>query len=186
MVSALCKRDSLSWIRRRKFKYCLQLSHGTLSPFCCCFQRFVSKNRFHDDHLNGCLMSVDGTDFRIQQWQPWSKGWYSKKFNAPGLQYKIGVCILTGWIVWLHGPFPREFKNNLMIFWHSLASQLQPKERVECDKGYHGEPQNSKTPDVLDPEEVARIWRHVGQQHETINKQFKQFKCFKGVWRHSI
>ena len=65
-------------------------------------------------------------------------------------------------------------------------SHLQPEERVECDKGYRGEPRNAKIPSVSDPEEVARIRRRVGQRHETINKRFKQFKCLKSVWRHSM
>ena len=53
-----------------------------------------------------CKITVDGTDFRIQEPSPFDPKWYSHKFRGPGLRYEIGVCIKTGWIVWVNGPFP--------------------------------------------------------------------------------
>ena len=131
-------------------------------------------------------MSVDGTDFQIQQFQPFSKRWYGKKFNGPGVRYEIGVCILTGWIVWLHGPFPCGMKNDLQVFRHALVNFLEENERVECDKGYRGEPRNARIPNASDSDDVASIRHRVGQRHETINKRLKQFKCLKNIWRHSL
>ena len=51
-------------------------------------------------------MSIDGTDCRIQEPTPFDPLWYSHKFNGPGVRYEVGICIQTGWIVWVHGPFP--------------------------------------------------------------------------------
>ena len=78
---------------------------------------------------------MDGTDFRIPQITPWSKSWYSHKFNAPGLRYEIGVCIHTGAIVWVHGPFPPGDYPDISIFRHALIFMLDNNERVEADDG---------------------------------------------------
>lgn len=66
--------------------------------------KIVWEKRLERDSGNDCLVSVDGTDFRIQQPSVFSKIWYSHKFKGPGLRYEVAVSILTGDIVWLHGP----------------------------------------------------------------------------------
>lgn len=58
------------------------------------------------DKGNDGLISVDGTDVGIPYQQTVPKAWYTKKFNGYGLRYEIGVCIMTGRIVFLMGPFP--------------------------------------------------------------------------------
>ena len=63
------------------------------------------ENRFDNDILNDCLMSVDGTYFCIKQFRPFSKVWHSHKWKGPGLRYKIGVCICTSSIVWITARF---------------------------------------------------------------------------------
>jgi hypothetical protein len=111
---------------------------------------------------------VDGTDFKIVQLAPFSKKWYSHKFNGPGLRYEVGLCIQTGDIVWIHGPFPPGDWPDLSIFRHALLHHLGDGERVEADAGYIGEfPRHVKTP-----------------VHETVNKRFKQWGCLKQVFRH--
>ena len=52
-----------------------------------------------------CKITVDGTDFHIQEPAQFDPKWYSHKFKGPGLCYEIGVCIKTRWIVWVNGPF---------------------------------------------------------------------------------
>ena len=49
-----------------------------------------------------CKVMVDGTVFHIQEPTPLDLRWYSHKFKGPGLCYEIGVCIKTGWIVWVN------------------------------------------------------------------------------------
>ena len=67
-----------------------------------------------------------------------------------------------------------------------IGNSIAARRRVECDTGYCGELCNNKILDVLDPEEVSQIQSNLGQWHETINKQLKQFKCLKSVWKHSM
>jgi hypothetical protein len=51
------------------------------------------------------LTSVDATDCMIPRVKGQGKAFNSHKFDGPGLRYEIAVCILTGWIVWVMGPF---------------------------------------------------------------------------------
>ena len=79
---------------------------------------------------------MDGTDFRIKEPHPFHKSWYSDKFNGPAVKYEVGVCIQTGWIVWLLGPF-RGSKNDHAISMEYLEHVLDDGERYIADKGYH-------------------------------------------------
>ena len=90
-------------------------------------------------------MSVDGTDFRIQQ-----KG-KAKEGNAFGslkyvgksaLRYKLGVDILAGSLVWIQGPYPAGKYNYITLINKVLHHFLEPGERVEVDKGYCGHEQD--------------------------------------------
>lgn len=81
-------------------------------------------------------MSVDGTDFMVAQYSPWSMSWYGHKFHGPGVRYEVAICILTGRIVWIHGPFRCGEWNDVSIFTHALMNELEDGERVETDKGY--------------------------------------------------
>ena len=56
-------------------------------------------NRKKCDSGKDCLISVDGTDFKIKEPTPFSPMWCSHKFKGAGLHYEVGVCILTGEIV---------------------------------------------------------------------------------------
>ena len=88
------------------------------------------------DEGNDCLLSVDGTDFLSPQY---GKKWYSHKFKHSGLRYKVALCIKTGWICWISGPWNPGRWNDLEIFRSSLMTFLEPFERVEADDGYLGE-----------------------------------------------
>ena len=67
-------------------------------------------------------MSVDGTDFKINQPQNFDKKWFSNKFKGPGLRYEIALNIQTGNIIWTHGSFPPGAYKD-------LAQKLKPGER---------------------------------------------------------
>ena len=38
------------------------------------------------DNGSQCLVTVDGTDFRIKEPQPFDSKWLSEKFNGPGVK----------------------------------------------------------------------------------------------------
>ncbi len=83
-------------------------------------------------------MTIDGTDFRIQQ-----KG-VAKRGNAFGshkyagksaLRYELGIDILKGNLVWVEGPYPAGAWPDIKIFLNTLAGHLLPGERVEARTG---------------------------------------------------
>ena len=53
-----------------------------------------------------CMISTDCTNFYCDKPYPAYPDMYSKKFNGPGLKYEVCVCIKTGYIAWISGPFP--------------------------------------------------------------------------------
>ena len=134
---------------------------------------------------NVCKMSVDGTDFRIREPKPFSPKWYSEKFNGPSLRYEVGICLITGWIVWINGPFPCGEWPDIRISRDSLIYMLRPNEKVLSDLGYPGQYH-------LQPEPGRRGTRlerrkALGRsRHENINGYFKEFGCLQQRWRHQI
>ena len=95
--------------------------------------------RFEDwDHKTVCVITVDGVDCAIQEPWPFDEAIFSKKLNGPGYKYEIGICIATGVIVWVNGPF-KAGKNDKTIFENDgLMDALCDNECVEVDMGYQG------------------------------------------------
>ncbi len=103
-----------------------------------------------------CLVSVDGTDFRIPNH---GQKFYSHKFKKSGLRYEVGLCILTGNIVWTSGPYECGLWPNIKIFRNGLKSCLEESKRVEADDGYIGEaPERVKCPgSFVNPQENEKM-----------------------------
>ena len=104
------------------------------------------ENRRIDDILNDAMCSVDGTDTILPNFKPRWKGWYSYKLNHGGSRWEVGLCIRTGEIVWIHGPFPAGRWNDIKIFRHAMKYHLDDHEKAEADDGYVGEPMKCLTP----------------------------------------
>ena len=81
-------------------------------------------------------MSIDCADFNITEH---GTKWYILKFKKSGLRYEVGICIITGDIVWANGPYEPGVHNDIMIFRDSIKSHLGFAERVEADDGCIGE-----------------------------------------------
>ena len=94
------------------------------------------ENRFMQDNESICKMTVDGTDCRIEEPQPFDRQWYSHKFRGPGVRYKIGLYIQTGCIVWVNGPFPCGSWPDLKIARADIFHKLAPGEKILADGGY--------------------------------------------------
>lgn len=137
-------------------------------------------------------MSVDGTDCRIPYQQKAPEAWYTQKFNGHGMRFEIGVCILTGWIVWLMGPFPCGDWPDVVIFRYALKHRLEEAERVEADDGYVGEdPGSVKVPGSIvhgHDEKQLCVRGVVRRRHESINNLIKRFKVVggKAAFRHDL
>jgi hypothetical protein len=139
---------------------------------------------------NDCLVSVDGTDCPIQHQSLAPESFYSHKFHAHGLRYELALCITTGDIVSVVGPFLCGDWPDMEIFRFCLKGMLDRYERVEADDGYVGEdPESIKVPGSIvhnhDDRQLC-IRGRVCRRHETANKHLKQFKCLATVFRHDI
>ncbi|KAL7526661.1 hypothetical protein ACHAWF_007363 [Thalassiosira exigua] len=134
---------------------------------------------------NDCLLSVDGTDYRL----PWlNTNFWTYKFKSCGLRYEVGIGIIGGDICWLHGPFPPGLWNDNMIFQDALVSDLEEGERVEADDGYkHSAPEHVRCPGcIANAVEREEMQRRVRARHETCNKRLKQWGVLKQIYRHDV
>ena len=103
------------------------------------FLQIKWENRFHGYHGRSCLVTVDGTDFWIYEPKPFTKDFYSHKFATAGLHYEVGVCIQTGLLVWINGPFAGGKYNAITIFQSKVIYKLLDWEMVEVGQGYVGQ-----------------------------------------------
>lgn len=143
----------------------------------------VFDNRFQlYDSSTHCLMSLDGTDCPINEPWPFDKKWYSHKFNGPALKYELGVCIRTGHIVWLNGPFPASV-SDVKIFRDTLANLLADDEGCEVDGVYGGHPK-LKAPEVRTSREDGKQKSIVRGRHENINGRLKIYNVLNIPFRH--
>jgi hypothetical protein len=166
--------SSISCFRSINSAVCLLLS----------FQ-IIFEDRFKGDKGNDCLMTVDCTDFRVAEQ---GKKFYSFKYKKSGVRYEICLCILTGDIVWINGPFECGMWNDIMIFRSALMTELSANERVEADDGYIGEhPRHIKCPrGIANLEETEFMQQRVRNRQESINKRFKDWGALRQIWRHAI
>ena len=119
-----------------------------------------------------CKITVDGTDFRIQEPSPFDPKWYSHKFRGPGLRYEIGVCIKTGWIVWVNGPFPAGAWPDREIARSGINRHLENNECYVGDGGYYDGGQWAEMPTGHNNAE-QKMYALARARHETVNSRFK-------------
>ena len=145
---------------------------------------------FENRHVPGNIrhvakVSIDGTDMRINEPTPWSTKWYSHKFHAAGLRYEIGICIVSGDIVWVIGGYACGDWPDLEISRNGILTLLDDGEKVIADSGYRGDDRilhktgenNSFT---------ARMRAEVRARHETVNARIKVFAVASGKFRHTL
>ena len=139
---------------------------------------------------NDCLMTIDGTDYRILQKGAARKGNAFGSFKYAGksaLRYKLGVDILAGNLIWVSGPYPAGKYTDIAIFNSVLANCLEPGERVEADNGYVGRPDKIKCPNNdCNPAENRVMQGIARSRHETLNGRLKAWGILGNVYRHDI
>jgi hypothetical protein len=145
------------------------------------------------DHNGKHKVSVDGTDFKIEEPSPFDPGWYSFKHNGPGVRYEVALHLRKSLIVWINGPFPCGAFPDDKIFKGKLMHRLLPNEKVISDAGYKKFPEfctfiaKDRT---VNGEPASYKKRHmIGKllaRHETVNKRFKQFNILKNVFRAKL
>jgi len=107
---------------------------------------------------------------------------FSHKFKGPGLCYEVGVCIQTGWIVWINGPYALGDWSDLAIACYSIATKLDPGEKYLADGGYSSQDGNAETPTGLHNHD-QHMKARARTCHEAINDLLKQYgivlwECF--------
>jgi hypothetical protein len=135
-------------------------------------------NRYMKDKGCICLVTCDGTDFKIDEPSPFSSKWYSQKFRHAGLRYEVCICIQTGWIVWINGPYPPGFWPDLSISRDGLNQALDRGEKFLADGTYADSHGWSVTPTGHNTREqyMKAVLR---ARHETVNSKFKVFGAFR-------
>jgi DDE superfamily endonuclease len=127
---------------------------------------------------------VDGVDFPIFEPQKFDRQWYSHKFKGPGIRYEVAVCIQTGDIVWVNGPYKCGKYPDVKIFKEGLMHHLAVGELVEADRGYRGRDVKARTPDDFVSQSDKRAKERARARHETVNRRLKQWRCMGQKWRH--
>ena len=146
------------------------------------FEARKSNLQFHND----CYLSIDGTDFYVQNNGP---AFASHKLKGKSaLRYEIGLDILRGFIAWIHGPFPAGAWPDINIFHHALKHHLDKNEHVKTDDGYRGEaPAKVKCPaSFANPVENEAMQNLVRSRQETVNMRFKQWQILNVQFRHDL
>jgi hypothetical protein len=152
--------------------------------------QIIFENRKKDDVGNDCLLQVDGTDCKTTNQGASHQAFYSFKFNYGGLRYEVGICIRTGHIAWINGPFPPGDWPDVEVFRSTLKLNLEEGERVETDDGYLGEdPCFTKCPGgvrFMEDQQWHKKRSVVRNRGETANHRLKTFKVLQDTFRHDI
>jgi len=93
----------------------------------------------------------------------------------------VGICISTGWIVWLNGPYRCGTWSDEAIAQDGLHMILGEGERYIADGGY-------KSIYCLSPMDATTQYETVYMQmcrtrHETINSRFKKFSIISNIFK---
>ena len=121
---------------------------------------------------------MDCNDFEIEEVYPFDPDLWSFKSNGLGLRYKIGICIATGLIVWLKGPYKPQRLVDISIFWHQMRWQLRMGEWIVGNRGYR-DSFNFVIPKGVGPAWLQEMMGMATARHETINSRLKTFRL---VW----
>ena len=130
-----------------------------------------------------CFISVDGTDCPVNEPWPFLEDMYSKKFNGPGLKYEVAVCIKTGHIVWINGPFIASTNDGSIFRFHGLGDAITQEEGVEVDSGYLGD-NRFMQPHVGLTSKDRKQKGVVRGRHEGVNGRLKVFSVLRTHFRH--
>jgi hypothetical protein len=139
---------------------------------------------------NDCLMSINGTDFRIPQTgKATTNNWFAshKYAGKSALRYKIGVSILGGDLVWIQGPYPAGQITDIKIFNKILRHFLEPGKRVEADNSYVGATNKIEClSNLCNPIKNKGMQSHICSHYKTINGWFKMWGILKEVYHYNI
>jgi len=126
-----------------------------------------------------CYSSIDCTDVRIREPQPFDPKWYSHKFHGPGLRYELAVSI-AGDIVWINGPYPAGSSPDLSIYTETLRHKLVRNEVVVGDATYRD------VTCVYDDGMNLETLRKIRARQESVFGRMKIFNVLCHRYRHPL
>ena len=131
------------------------------------------------------MVTIDGTDVSVEL--SFDERFFSVKFHYGGLKYEVGVCIATGYIVWINGPF-RCGMNDLQVVQQAMVGKLIDDEMAVADRGDVGEDWHIKTPLPFHSrtQNETKMMGQARARHETVNKRLKIFEVLKKRFRHDL
>jgi hypothetical protein len=130
------------------------------------------------------LITIDGTDFMINEPSPFDPKWHSFKHRGPGLRYEIGICIQTGDIVWVNGPFPcGAYPDHKIAREEGLEGSLDAGERYLCDGVYRYLPSSVAPTGHHTADDAMKAVARA--RHEVVNGMFKKFGVLRQRFRHA-
>jgi hypothetical protein len=150
----------------------------------------VFESRLINNIGNDCLMTINGTNFHIQQKGAARKRnlFGSHKYAAnSALCYKLGVDILAGNLVWVEGPYPTGAWNGINFLNSVLLHCLESGKHVEVNNSYVGHANKIKC-----PQNNCNLAENLGMQgaarscHEMLNKHLMSWSILEKVFRHDI
>lgn len=123
------------------------------------------------------FVTLDGTDYKIQEPRPFNKKWFSHKFKAAGIRYEIGLSIGNGDIVWASGGFPCGEWTDIKIAKNHYLHHAS-REVTLADKGYRYQNFFKQPTNVIEKRLLSR--------HETVNGRLKNFEILNTRFRHAL
>jgi len=127
-------------------------------------------------------VSLDGSDFSINEQRPFNPKWYSHKLNGPGVRYEVGLCLRTGDIVWVNGGVPCGEFPDLRLARDRYLKMIEEGERTVADDGY-------KDYRFIYPHlypEFRACLKSIMARHETVNNRMKHWGCLNQCFRHRV
>lgn len=101
------------------------------------------------------------------------------------MRYEVCVCIATGWIVSILGPFPCGHWPDITIFRNFTKNRATAEEFILADSGYAGEDMVVTIEDTDDPV-VINVISVSRARHEAINGLFKKFAVLDNTFHHDV
>ena len=146
--------------------------------------KILFENRF-----NGMIpgqnvfVTLDGTDFPVNEAYPFDKSLFSHKLNAAGIRYDIALNIVTGDIVyWSGGEKAGEFPD-IVIARNGILHLIDEGEMILADKGYNDKQYFIFPSDLRGDNTVIK---KITGRHENINARLKVWGFLRNRFRHDF
>ena len=165
------------------------LSAPTHHRFCSTLYTQIKLKKQKDNNWPWAIsLVIDETDSPIQEPSPFSKDWYSHKYNGPGVRYEVATSIQTGMVCWINGPFRPGVWPDDAIYKSGLYNHLPEGKLVHADCGYFNTTEEMFyiTPNTVAPKRLLKANHKARARHEIVNSVYKKFNCLDHVFRHGV